>query len=384
MLKAHGVEAFVSHCLSLLLERRLPSPELQTETSVVSRDRQIVDFVSDKLGPFEFICQYSGSNDFAENMRLASDLLERYRARAKLIVTTQLHCALPAIAMGIPVVVFFPPNTGAQHSSDLERFSSLSQIVPVFHLTQARDVDWSGHVVDISTLKLALLDGFYRMAERWRLPSLPSVGPVAPAEALQVSTEEEIERSLLDCGRMEVLRKAKVPDRLRWRNRRSYRTDWVKRSQMAAGLVPDHVNLLEIGVGCGDFRALVKDRCRYLGADLNPLDRETLALDLDSDPLPAGSFDYVVVLGVFEYLHWPEVAAQKLCVAAEHIVVSYCCRRQAALVDWEGQRDQHGWVNSFDEGEFVRLFVAAGKDLVSRIAFNDTEYFEQIIFEFRS
>jgi hypothetical protein len=140
-------------------------------------------------------------------MRLASDLLERYRARAKLIVTMQLHCALPAIAMGMPVVVFYPLNTGAQHNSDPERFSSLNQIVPVFHLTQVRDVNTSGYVVDTSASKLALLDGFYRTAQKWLLPNLPSVGPVAPAEALPVSTEKKlndpcwIPSALRCCGR---------------------------------------------------------------------------------------------------------------------------------------------------------------------------------------
>ena len=182
LLKERGVEAFVSQCISLLNERRLPSPRLQTETYVVARDRRIIDFVADKLGPFEFICQYSGSHDFAENMRRAGDLLTRYQERARLIVTTQLHCALPAIAMGIPCVVFYPPNKGSQHASDRERFSSLEQIIPVFHLARAREVDWNGYLADVSYLKLRLLDRFYEMTRKWRLPRAVGLGPVAPTE----------------------------------------------------------------------------------------------------------------------------------------------------------------------------------------------------------
>jgi len=49
-----------------------------------------------------------------------------------------------------------------------------------------------------------------------------------------------------------------APDRQRWGNPLSYKPEWSERAKYAASLVPDNVSVLEIGVGSGVFRELVK------------------------------------------------------------------------------------------------------------------------------
>lgn len=187
LLKSHGVDAFLSHCLSLTLSSRSYDPNNQIETFIVSRDKQILDYLPSSIRSSTFVSHYSGSTDFASNLEQAMDLLAVYRSRARLIVTTMLHCAYAAIAMGIPVVVFFPPNEGAQHLSDTERFSSLQEMIRVFHLDEMNLVDWRGYTADVSHIKLALVDRMVDMTCRWgRLPDT-HLGPMAPASALPVS-----------------------------------------------------------------------------------------------------------------------------------------------------------------------------------------------------
>jgi hypothetical protein len=179
LLRSNGVDAFTSHCLSLTLPRRTDDPRTQTEVFVVSRDERIRDLLGDAVGPYTFVSHYSGSSDFEANMARAAELLEMYRTRAKLLVTTLLHCALPAIAMGIPVVVFYPLNDETLHASDRERFSSLESLVRVHRLEEMDRVDWSPAPVDASGIKLRILDRFYEMASRWATTP-PPVGSVAP------------------------------------------------------------------------------------------------------------------------------------------------------------------------------------------------------------
>jgi hypothetical protein len=186
LLRSHGVEAFLSHCLSLAFPRRLPNPDQQTEVLVVSRDRRIEEYLPDSVGTYTFISHYSGIFDFEENKALAVGLLTTYQERAKLIVTTMLHCALPAIAMGIPVVVFYPASEGSQHESDLERFSSLSELVRVFRLSEANLVDWRGYSPDVSALKLKLVDNFFAMAARWGRLAPPRIEGFAASSELPV------------------------------------------------------------------------------------------------------------------------------------------------------------------------------------------------------
>ena len=150
----------------------------------------------------------------------------------------------------------------------------------------------------------------------------------------------------------------------------------------------------DCGVACarqrcssGDRRRrieLVKGRTAYVGADLRPLETETIALDLDDDPLPDKHFDYAVLLGVFGYLHQPEAAAKKLCGAADRIIVSYCCRRTELEPQavFESRR-RRGWINSFDQTEFIKMFSRHGHELTSSVLFSTTDEFEQFVMEFR-
>jgi len=184
LLGSRGVEVFTSNCLSLTLPRRIDDPGKQTEVFVVSRDQRIMAHIPAALGPCTFVSHYSASRDFEANMKLAEELLECYRGRAKLIVTTLLHCALPAIAMGIPVVVFYPINDDFGHASDRERFSSLEQLVRVHRFDELDAVDWNPPPIDASETKLRIRERFYEMAARWRLAPPPGQAPLAPARVL--------------------------------------------------------------------------------------------------------------------------------------------------------------------------------------------------------
>lgn len=171
----------------------------------------------------------------------------------------------------------------------------------------------------------------------------------------------------------------------RWADRTSYKAEWSNRSKLAALLVPDDVSVLEIGVGTGVFRDLVSGRTTYLGADLYPLHPETIALDLDRDFLPERHFDYAVLLGVFGYLCYPDAAAKKLCHAADCILVSYCCIQDGAgSLAVAECRKRRGWVNSFDQAQFVRLFAQHGHELVLSKTLVSTDELKECLMEFRS
>jgi hypothetical protein len=167
LLVSHGVDAYQSNCLTTLFERRASRPEAQSEILAVSRDERLLKALPQDLRGATYINHYTGDHQFAANMDRAVALLDFYRDRAKLIVTTLLHCALPAIAMGIPVVVFYPDNSPSLHQSDLERFSALAKLVPVHSLDALGGVDWSPRPIDLGPLKLDLLDRFFELAGRW-------------------------------------------------------------------------------------------------------------------------------------------------------------------------------------------------------------------------
>jgi len=97
---------------------------------------------------------YDVKDNFSAYMAAARDLLALYRTQARVVITTFLHCALPCLAMGIPVVVFLPrAQNESQRTSDEERFSGLMQIAPVHRFGNTARVDWSPPPQDIESLK---------------------------------------------------------------------------------------------------------------------------------------------------------------------------------------------------------------------------------------
>jgi Capsular polysaccharide synthesis protein/Polysaccharide pyruvyl transferase/Methyltransferase domain len=379
LLRSYGVEAFLSHCLSLTFPRRLPDLERQTEVFVVSRDRRILDYLPSSLAPFTFLSHYSGDRDFTRNKWRAAETLQTYGDRARLIVTTMLHCALPAIAMGIPVIVFFPVNAGVARESDEERFSSLSELVRVFRHTEASLVDWRGYTPDVSELKLKLIDAFFAMVARWGARTSPRIEGIAPPSALLVPSSADLYEYFTDPERLERLARAKSPDRQRWGAPTSYQPEWAPRSVLAAPYVCDGARVLEIGTGSGTFRELVADRCRYTGADLQPLDQNTLALDISTDPIPSGPWDAIVVLGVLEYLHDPLAALSKIGAAAEKLILSYYIPCGS---DPQPHRRARGWTNALKEEDLTGAANAAGLYLKICENVDEANDFQQKIFVF--
>ena len=183
LLTANGVEAYESHCLSMTFPRRVPAAS-QREVFVVSRDDRLSQVVPMSLRPFTSVLHYSGDTDFVRNMARARELLETYRTRARLIVTSLLHCALPALALGIPVVMFYPLNTPEGHASDRERFSSLKRLLRIWRLDEMDEVEWSTAPPDIGAMKLSLIDDLSARLETMGFGMARKLAPIADASAL--------------------------------------------------------------------------------------------------------------------------------------------------------------------------------------------------------
>ena len=154
VLEEKGVPTYLSHCLSLTFPRRTPE-EAGDKVIVASRDREIIDLLPPEYRRDHiYVNHYAVKENFSAYLAAARELLTLYRTRARLVITTFLHCALPCIGMGIPVVIFLPrPQNEFQRTSDEERFSGLMQIVSVHRFANTAQVDWSPPPPDIESLK---------------------------------------------------------------------------------------------------------------------------------------------------------------------------------------------------------------------------------------
>jgi hypothetical protein len=108
MLNEKGVNAFYSKCLTLTFPKRLKEPQ-QGKCFVVDVEKEILpEIISNNAIYVSRITNPIWGDEIKKLM--AIKLLNLYRENASLVITKRLHCALPCIAMGIPVVFFGDTN----------------------------------------------------------------------------------------------------------------------------------------------------------------------------------------------------------------------------------------------------------------------------------
>lgn len=137
---------------------------------------------------------------------------------------------------------------------------------------------------------------------------------------------------------------------------------WPQRLRLAAAMIPNGSSVLDLGAGSMALEEALAPDCTYQAADV--IERRPgacLIVDLNARQFPSGRYDWIVVLGVVEYVRdvpWLLASARE---TATCMAVSYCCDPGAEA----GQRRDMGWVNDMS----VLQFESALKD--ARWAINE-------------
>ncbi len=104
MLLDRGVGAFYSKCLTLTFPKRDKEPENGKVFLVDTKNIELPAFITKNTITLSHDVESLWDKDVKYQM--AKQILQLYRDEASLVITTKLHCVLPCIAMGIPVIFF--------------------------------------------------------------------------------------------------------------------------------------------------------------------------------------------------------------------------------------------------------------------------------------
>jgi hypothetical protein len=162
-LSSLGIKAEVTYCLSLTFPTRVNKPAHGKVIIVDANAIQVPRSLRRRAVRLTHAIPGPGVQD-ATKLQCARELIEFYRCNASLVITTRLHCALPCVAMGIPVVFFSNPRD--------YRMSIFSEIGGTIHdailhkrgmvggtIGKAFDsIDWSLTPLDISPIKARLVE----------------------------------------------------------------------------------------------------------------------------------------------------------------------------------------------------------------------------------
>lgn len=176
ILQRHGVEAFYSKCVTLTLPRREREPEngrvymvglsKGAESAVprsIRRRAVVVDQAKLRLP------------DLTPGLKeeLSQHLLDTYSRTAALVITSKIHCAMPCIAMGIPVVFLYD-----KAKKDDYRVGIIKDLIGIqyvgeskldrllFNRLRQRSIDWAPAALDLESEKARIGDEYARAFTR--------------------------------------------------------------------------------------------------------------------------------------------------------------------------------------------------------------------------
>lgn len=172
LLRAEGIEADVTGCLTFSLPERANPPKhgkvliihgsgsgALPGFALKKAPRHLLmraDFISQRR---EIVGWPLSPTQMEEQEHIAAALLKDYHETARLVITPLHHVAAPCMAAGIPVIII-------RKEWD-ERFSFMDKLVPIHLEPFFDDVNWSPEPVDLSAIKAAQMARLTALLQPW-------------------------------------------------------------------------------------------------------------------------------------------------------------------------------------------------------------------------
>lgn len=171
LLRSHGVDAWYSRCVTLTFPRRETGPRNGKVFLVAGTSMDFASVIPRALRAGAVYVNQAKLRlphlSPALRRAMAAELLAAYRDHARLVITTKIHCAMPCIAMGIPVVFLYDAA-----KKDDYRVRLIDELVGINYVhdspltgrvlgpLRGSHIDWSPTAVDIEALKADIRSRF--------------------------------------------------------------------------------------------------------------------------------------------------------------------------------------------------------------------------------
>ncbi len=140
LLQKHGVKAFYSKCVTLTLPRRDKAPQ-NGRIYMVGLSKGAVAAVPKRIRRQAVLVDQAKLRlpDIRPSLKeeLSQHLLDTYSKTAALVITSKIHCAMPCIAMGIPVVFLYDKS-----KQDDYRVNIIKDLVGIQYVGEGRLDKW--------------------------------------------------------------------------------------------------------------------------------------------------------------------------------------------------------------------------------------------------
>ncbi len=170
ILQKHGLTAYFSRCVTLTLPKR-PLLDSQNKVCIVGLNPSFHKLIPHHLKKNAVIINQSNLHlplvTPQQKMQLAENLLDFYKNHASLVITQKIHCAMPCIAMGIPVIFLW--DSLKKNDYRIKTLDGLCKIhyvnpylaeIPLLRNFISRKIDWNPKIIDIEPIKKTITKNY--------------------------------------------------------------------------------------------------------------------------------------------------------------------------------------------------------------------------------
>lgn len=170
LLARHGIDAYVSKCVSLTFAKRSREP-VDGKVFLVNLSKAAESIVPRRIRKQAFVVNQAKlrlpalTHETRES--LAEHLLETYANHASLVITSKIHCAMPCVAMGIPVVFLYDESKRADYRVQIvESLIGINYVRDswldrkVLNPQTGGRINWSPAPVDIEAEKKLIIKAY--------------------------------------------------------------------------------------------------------------------------------------------------------------------------------------------------------------------------------
>ena len=151
-LKREGIVVWLNGCMTLTMFNKRTKEHHDNAKNVLIIDicnrllEHIPEHIKENATNFSQIVTLKDNESINEYV---SHRYKMYNEKAKLVITSRLHCAVPCIAMGIPVVIAVEKVSC--------RFSWLEKFLPIYTPEKFDSIDWNPNLINCKKIKNLML-----------------------------------------------------------------------------------------------------------------------------------------------------------------------------------------------------------------------------------
>lgn len=148
-LSKYGIKCYLGGCITTLLPERKKNPERQRKVFIIDPTESVIPYLPKELEKNAVWDTHMLYDLASLPKEVAKERYHKYFNEAKLVITSLLHCAVPCMAYGIPVIL----------AKDVVsyRFAWLEKLLRIYTPKEYSEIDWNPQKISYDPFKRKLM-----------------------------------------------------------------------------------------------------------------------------------------------------------------------------------------------------------------------------------